>query len=152
MTISGEVILAALGFLGGIGVAVVKGLFNRRRSNVDVESVQVQNALAVVEPLHRVIASLEVRLGAMGLEVDAISKENDRLSKALADVQRENLILQNELLHAKADLGKLQRSEKTSLVERTEAAVRIRDAGIDVPLPTTRGERTREGDHEEDVA
>lgn len=142
-----EIVLGILTFLGGGAVVeLLRQLFARRKVNVDVESVQVQNALAVVEPLHRIIGSLEVRVGAMGVEVASLQKENSSLQVQVADLRGANLVLQNELVQAKHELGVLRRAEKTALVERTETSVKLRDAGIDVPLPSTAGDRTRRGD------
>lgn len=129
---TGEIVIAVLGFLGGVGAVIVKGLFDRRRVNVDVESVQVQNALAVVEPLHRIIGALEDRLARMSAEI--------------ANVQAENAALRADLTTAKHELGILRRAEKESLVERTEVAVKLRESGVDVPLPHVRSDRTRADD------
>jgi TolA-binding protein len=130
---------------GGVVTAIVNNIFQKKKVSADAESVHIQNALAVVQPLREVIGDMQETMANLRGEIQ--------------EIRDQNIELKTDLRKARQEIGVLQRRERASIAAQTAlatwATLAMKEAsvqGVQLPpppeLPDPRLERTRASDRD----
>lgn len=133
----------------GAFTALIQGAYGRRKMAADAESVQVQNALALVEPYRNQVVDMRRETSERLLE----------LRSEIEHVRERNVELRTELRAARQEIGQLMRREREAIQWRAEMIGHVKlmqelahAEGVDLPAPPDPPrpvrERTRASDRD----